>query len=80
MYIGKDTSLHFKNFSLRSKVWEALDLFKYTQCKKLAGICRNTTPELLSVPEFLTGTYQYVLGLYQFIFFHFSDGISLFLL
>jgi hypothetical protein len=50
-------------------------IYLYMQCSKWAGICRYTIPELLFVPEFHTGTYQYIL--YQCIFFHFSDGISL---
>jgi hypothetical protein len=33
-------------------------------------------PELLLIPEFHTGSYQY--ALYPFIFFHFSDDVSLF--
>jgi hypothetical protein len=33
-------------------------------------------PELIFVPEFHTGTCQFIM--YPFIFFHFSDGISLF--
>jgi hypothetical protein len=39
------------------------------QCSKWAGICWYTIPELISVPEFHTGSYQYIL--YSFIFFPF---------
>jgi hypothetical protein len=42
------------------------DLFPETQCSKWAGICRCTIPELIFVPEFHTGSYQYIL--YAFIF------------
>jgi hypothetical protein len=37
-----------------------------------------TIPELLSVSEFHTITYQYRPLLYPVIFLHFSDGISFF--
>jgi hypothetical protein len=46
--------------------------------KSVLEMGRYTIPELLSVPEFHTGTYQYIGLLYIFIFSHFSDGISLF--
>jgi hypothetical protein len=42
--------------------------FAFKQCFKWAGICRYTIPEFLFVPV-----------LYQFILFHFSDGMSLLL-
>jgi hypothetical protein len=37
-----------------------------------------TIPERLSVPEFHTGTYQYIGLQYPFSPFHFCDDISLF--
>jgi hypothetical protein len=40
--------------------------YNYVHCSKWAGICRCTIPELIFVPEFHTGTYQYIL--YAFIF------------
>jgi hypothetical protein len=39
----------------------------YTQCSKWAGLYPYTITELLFIPEFYTGTYQYIL--YPFIFF-----------
>jgi hypothetical protein len=41
--------------------------FMYTQCSKWAGLCPYTITELIFIPEFYTGTYQYIL--YPCIFF-----------
>jgi hypothetical protein len=49
---------------------------RVSQCPKLADICRCTISDLPLVPEFHTGTYQYIL--YPFIPFRFSEGITLF--
>jgi hypothetical protein len=46
------------------------------QCSKWAGICRCIIPELLYVPEFHTFAYQYII--HPFIFFRYSNSISLF--
>jgi hypothetical protein len=43
--------------------------FLYNQYSKWADVCRYTIPELLFVPEFYTGCYQYIL--YPLYFFHF---------
>jgi hypothetical protein len=48
----------------------------YLCTRPLLEMSRYTIPETLFVPEFHTGTYQHTL--YDFIFFHFSDSISLF--
>jgi hypothetical protein len=36
-------------------------VLKYHPVLEMASICQYTTPELLFIPEFDTGTYQYVL-------------------
>jgi hypothetical protein len=81
-----------KRFSCytQQKCWEFMAVYKlftyltyvfshHLQAKLKMGwycICHYTILELIFVPEFLTGTYQYIL--YPFIFFNFSDSISLF--
>jgi hypothetical protein len=41
-------------------MWSRSRTHHYNQCSKWAGMCRYNIPELLFVPEFHTGTYQYI--------------------
>jgi hypothetical protein len=63
---------------LRIDVVTMKDTFRWcipSKCSKWAGICWYTIPDLF-VPEFNTGTYQYIL--YPFIFFHFLTAYPCF--
>jgi hypothetical protein len=46
-------------------------MLRIVQSLKCAVICRYTIPELLFVPAFHKGTYQYINVLYPFTFFQF---------